>query len=113
LLTDPTVRSLLPKVECVFDPEIEAEFPTNMSGKLTIEARGQRFEQKVVVPKGEPANFLSEGELRSKFAGLTDAILGAERAAALAGAVLAIDTTADVSSLMRLASPVMPARLAG
>jgi 2-methylcitrate dehydratase PrpD len=113
LLTDPTVRSLLPKVECVFDPEIEAEFPSNMSGKLTIEARGQRFEQKVVVPKGEPTNFLSEHELRAKFAGLTDALLGAERAAALAGAVLAIDTTADVASLMRLASPLMPARLAG
>jgi 2-methylcitrate dehydratase PrpD len=113
LLADATVRSLLPKVECVFDPEIEAEFPTNMSGKLTIEARGQRFEQKVVVPKGEPSNFLSENELRAKFAGLTDAILGVDRAAALASAVLAIDTTADISSLMRLAAPLMPGRLAG
>ena len=35
--------------------------------------------------------------MRAKFAGLTDAVLGAERAAALAGAVLAIDTTADVA----------------
>jgi 2-methylcitrate dehydratase PrpD len=112
-LQDPAVRSMLPKVECVFDPEIEAEFPTNMSGKLTIEARGRTFEQKVVVPKGEPSNFLSEAELRAKFAGLTDAVLGADRAAALAGAVLAIDTTADVSSLMRLASPLIAARLAG
>ncbi len=113
LLGDPTIRGLLPKVECTFDPEIEAEFPTNMSGKLTISARGQTFEQKVVVPKGEPSNFLTEAELKAKFAGLTDAVLGAERAAALAGAVLAIDTTADVSSLMRLAAPLMPARLAG
>ena len=69
LLQDDTVRGLMGKVECVFDPEIEAEFPTNMSGKLTIEARGQRFEQKVVVPKGEPGNFLTENELRQKFAG--------------------------------------------
>jgi 2-methylcitrate dehydratase PrpD len=113
LLNDPTIRGLMPKVECVFDPEIEAEFPTNMSGKLTITAGGKTFEQKVVVPKGEPSNFLSEAELRAKFAGLTDAVLGEERAAALASAVLAIDTTADVSSLMRLAAPVMPARLAG
>jgi 2-methylcitrate dehydratase PrpD len=113
LLKDPTVRSLLPKVECAFDPEIEAEFLTNMSGKLTIEARGQHFEQKVVVPKGEPSNFLSENELRAKFAGLTDAVLGVDRAAALASAVLAIDSTADVSSLMRLAAPLMAARLAG
>ena len=113
LLQDPTVRGLLPKVTCEFDPEIEAEFPTNMSGKLTIDARGQSFSQKVVVPKGEPANFLTENELRAKFAGLADAVLGAERAAKLADAVLAIDTTQDVSSLARLAAPLMPARLAG
>jgi 2-methylcitrate dehydratase PrpD len=113
LLNDPTVRMLLPKVECAFDPEIEAEFPSNMSGKLTIEARGQMFEQKVVVPKGEPANFLSEDELRAKFAGLTGAVLGTDRTAVLASALLAIDTTADVSGLMRLAAPLMSARLAG
>ncbi len=113
LLNDPAVRTLLAKVECVFDPEIEAEFPTNMSAKLAIEARGQRFEQKVVVPKGEPGNFLSEVELRAKFAGLTDTILGADRAAILADAVLAINTATDVSNLMRLAAPLMPARLAG
>jgi 2-methylcitrate dehydratase PrpD len=113
LLQDATVRGLLPKVHCEIDPEIEAEFPANMSGKLTIEARGETFVQKVVVPKGEPSNFLSEGELRAKFAGLTSAVLGAERSARLADAVLAIDVAADVSGLMRLASPLAPARLAG
>jgi len=113
LLQDETVRSLLPKVRCEIDPEIEAEFPANMSGKLTIEARGATFVQKVVVPKGEPSNFLSEAELRAKFAGLTSTMLGAERAARLADAVLAIDTARDVSGLVRLASPLPPARLAG
>lgn len=113
LLNDPTVRRLLPKVECVLDPEIEAEFPANMSGKLTVQARGQTFERKVVVPKGEPSNFLSENELRAKFAGLTDAVLGPDRAGALASAVLAIDATADISTLMRQSAPLMPARLAG
>ena len=107
------MRGLLPKVTCAFDPEIEAEFPANMSGKLTIAARGQSFVQKVVVPKGEPGNFLTEAELRAKFTGLADAVLGAERSARLADAVLAIDTTTDVANLMRLASPLMPARLAG
>jgi hypothetical protein len=40
-------------------------------------------------------------------------MLGTDRAAKLADAVLAIDTTTDVASLMRQASPLMPARLAG
>ena len=84
-----------------------------MAGKLTIAARGEHFVQKVTVPKGEPGNFLSETELRAKFAGLTDAVLGAERAAKLADAVLAIDATPDIASLMRLAAPLLSARLAG
>jgi 2-methylcitrate dehydratase PrpD len=113
LLDDATIRMLLAKITCVIDPEIEAEFPANMSGKVTISARGQVFSKKVVVPKGEPSNFLTEVELRAKFASLTNAILGVDRAARLADAVLAIDTTADVASLMRLAAPLMSARLAG
>ena len=67
----------------------------------------------MVVPKGEPTNFLTENELRSKFAGLTDAVLGEERSAKLADAVLAIDTTNDIAGLMRHSAPVTPARLAG
>jgi 2-methylcitrate dehydratase PrpD len=113
LLNDPTIRALLPKVTCAHDDEIEAEFPANMSGKITLKARGQTFVKKVVVPKGEPGNFLTEGELRQKFAGLADAVLGAERAGRLADAVLAIDTTPDIASLVRLAAPLMAARLAG
>ncbi len=113
LLNDPVIRGLLPKVTSAFDPEIEAEFPTNMSGRLTIEARGQVFTQKVVVPKGEPSNFLTENELKAKFRGLTDAVLGEDRAARLADSVLGIDTTNDVSGLARLATPLVEARLAG
>jgi 2-methylcitrate dehydratase PrpD len=112
-LRDPVVRALLPKVTCEFDPEIEAEFPANMSGKVTIVARGQNFVRKVVVPKGEPSNFLTEAELRAKFSGLAEAVLGPERTARLASEVLAIDRLSDVASLMRLAAPLMAARLAG
>jgi 2-methylcitrate dehydratase PrpD len=113
LLRDETIRALLPKVTCEFDPEIEAEFPTNMSGKLTIEARGRSFVQKVVVPKGEPSNFLTENELRAKFHGLTDAVLGADQAVRLADAVLSIHVTNDIAGLTRHAAPPAPVRLAG
>ncbi|HTC10232.1 MAG TPA: MmgE/PrpD family protein [Acetobacteraceae bacterium] len=113
LLQDATIRSLLPKIASELDPEIEAEFPANMSGKVTIVARGQNFVRKVVVPKGEPSNFLTEAELRAKFSGLAEAVLGPERTARLASEVLAIDRLSDVASLMRLAAPLMAARLAG
>jgi len=32
-------------VTCEFDADMEAEFPTNMSGKLTIQAGNRTFEQ--------------------------------------------------------------------
>jgi 2-methylcitrate dehydratase PrpD len=112
LLHDPVVRGLLPKVRCEFDSEIEAEFPRNMSGKVSIAARGERYENKVTVPKGEPANFLTETELRAKFAGLADAVLGHSRSAELAGTVLAIDSMADIAMLMRHGSPPESARMA-
>ncbi|MEO7520810.1 MAG: MmgE/PrpD family protein [Gemmatimonas sp.] len=102
LLHDRVVRELLPRVRCEFDAAIEAEYPANMSGKVAIQARGQTFVKTVVVPKGEPGNFLSEAELRGKFAGLTNAILGPERAAALASAVLNIEKSNDVSALTKL-----------
>ncbi|MBR0644251.1 MmgE/PrpD family protein [Plastoroseomonas hellenica] len=112
-LNDADIRAMMLKVVCEQDPEIEAEFPANMSGKVTIRARGQSFSRKVVVPKGEPTNFLTEAELRSKFAALCDAVLGAERTRQLADAVLSLDRAPDVNGLMRLGAPLMAARLAG
>jgi 2-methylcitrate dehydratase PrpD len=108
-LHDPAIRSLLPKVVCEPDPAIEAEFPANMSGKITILAQGRTYTRTVIVPKGEPDNFLSEAELRAKFAGLTNAVLGEAGAATLADAVLRIDRLDSVSSLALAAEPVRAA----
>ncbi|EFH11707.1 MmgE/PrpD family protein [Pseudoroseomonas cervicalis ATCC 49957] len=100
-LKDPAIRAMMQHIACENDPEIEAEFPANMSGKLTLRARGQVFTRKVIVPKGEPDNFLSEAELRAKFAGLADTVLGAEQANALAETIGRLDRLNDISSLLR------------
>jgi len=112
-LADPTIRALLPKISCEFDPEIEAEFPANMSGKATIRARGTTFTRKVVVPKGEPSNFLTEAELRAKFASLVESLLGPEQADRFANAVQTIDSLLDISALARLSAPLSVLRVAG
>lgn len=112
-LAAPDLVRLMALTTCEQDPEIEAEFPANMSGKLTVSARGQVFTRKVVVPKGEPSNFLTEAELMAKYHGLADAVLGADRAAALADAVLDLHQAPGVDGLLRLATPALAARLAG
>ena len=91
LLHDARIRALLPKIRCEHDVEIEAEFPANMSGKLTLHARGQVFVRKVVVPRGEPGNFPSSAELRAKFTGLAEPSMGQQPTAQLAEAILRID----------------------
>jgi 2-methylcitrate dehydratase PrpD len=106
-------RALLPKVVCEEDPEVQALFPTYMSGKLTVRARGQDHVRLIKVAKGEPENFLTEAELRAKFHGLADAVLGRDRAIQLADAVIGLDKAPDVNALMRLGAPLMAARLAG
>ena len=75
--------------------------------------RGEVFETMVVAPKGEPGNFLTEAELRAKFHGLADAILGENRAAELADATLGLDKAADVTALTRLGTPQAALRMAG
>ena len=112
-MDEPVLRDTMRKIVCVEDPEVQAVFPANMSGKLTIRARGQEFSRMVVVPKGEPGNFLSEAELRAKFHGLADAVLGAEGAARLADGVLRLASAPDVHGLLRLGAPRMETRLAG
>jgi 2-methylcitrate dehydratase PrpD len=112
-LAAPDLVRLMALTDCQFDPEIEAEFPANMSGKLTLRARGQVFTRKVVVPKGEPSNFLTEAEQMAKYHGLADAVLGSARAARLAEAVLALHEAPGVEAMLRLGSPAMAARLAG
>lgn len=108
----PAIRALLPRVRCVHDAAVQAEAPANMSGRITILARGQSFERFVRIPKGEPDNFLTETELRAKFAGLVEPVLGFERMQRLAEAVLSLDRLTSIAPLTRLASPLAAARLA-
>jgi 2-methylcitrate dehydratase PrpD len=111
LLDDPAIRALMPKIDCVPDAEIEALFPAHMAGKLTVRA-GETFTETVVVPKGEPENFLTEDELRAKFYSLATPVLGKDRAATLADAVMGLDAAPSVNALMRAGAPMGCVRLA-
>jgi 2-methylcitrate dehydratase PrpD len=113
LLHDQAIRALLPRITCEPDDDVQREFPANMAGKLTVVADGKSWERFVRVPTGEPANFMTDAELRAKFAGLAAPILGEERAERLVDAALALDAVPNLGGLMRLATPMAGARLAG
>jgi 2-methylcitrate dehydratase PrpD len=101
LLGEPRIRTLMRKVRCEHDAEIEAEFPANMSGRLTVCVGANRFTRKVVVPRGEPGNFPTAGEISSKFHGLAASVIGRERSERLAQAVLGMDRLHSLTDLLR------------
>ena len=113
LLHEPAIRALMSRITCEPDEEAQAEFPGNMSGRLTVRAGGRSWERMVQVPKGEPATFLTDAELRTKFTLLTAPALGRDGAHELASAVLALEGAANLGELARLAAPATDMRLAG
>lgn len=104
LLESAAMKAMIARINCVFDPEIEAEFPANMSGRVTVVARGQTYTEKVVVPYGEPSNFVSEDMLLAKFFSLARPAMGA-RCEELADCILTLDWQADLARLIAAAAP--------
>jgi 2-methylcitrate dehydratase PrpD len=101
-LKDDKTLNLCRRVKAVVDERAEAEFPANMSGIARIRTSRGDFEKLVVVPKGEPGNFLADDEFRSKFDGLCVPYLGEERANRLADSLLALEQANSVNAVLAL-----------
>ena len=101
-LKDNATKALTKKVRAIVDPRAEAEFPVNMSGTAKVKTSKGEFETFVVVPRGEPGNFLGDDEFRSKFDGLCAPYIGEEQAGRLADQLLALEQANSVSAVMAL-----------
>ncbi len=101
-LNDDTTRGLTAKVRAVVDARAEAEFPANMSGVARIRTKDGEYEQLIVVPKGEPDNFLADEEFLEKFDGLCVPYLGKDGAGRLAESLLSLEQANSVAAVMAL-----------
>jgi large subunit ribosomal protein L18 len=84
--------------------------------RLAVHFSGQHITAQVIddtIGKTLVSVNTTEAELRAKFHGLADAVLGAERAKQLADAVIGLDQAGDVNALMRLGAPLVAQRMAG
>jgi len=105
-MEDGKTLDLCRRVHTVVDAKAEAEFPANLSAAVRIITKRGEFEAFVAIPKGEPDNFLSAGELRAKFGGLVGPYLPAPRVDELALRLLAIHKEDDINKVLRLTHPV-------
>jgi len=106
-LVDPAIRDFMERVEMVFDPEIDAAYPTRWIGMVEVETGdGQWLRGRVEVPRGDPENSLTRAEIEDKARGLAAFAGGAspDEMTALLGRLWTIDQQADLRDLL-LARP--------
>jgi 2-methylcitrate dehydratase PrpD len=101
-LSDQDTLDLCKKVKTVVDDRAEAYYPSNMSGVARVDIGGNSFEQMVVDPKGEPNNFLSDAEMRSKFDTLVAPYLDPDTLDRLAKGILHLDDQKNIHGLLDL-----------
>lgn len=101
-LGNKTVRRLMDRTRI----ETDAKLPRGVSCHTTITlASGKKFVSQVDYPKGSIQNPMSDAELRAKFDALAVPVVGAARAAKIAGLAMSIERCKNVGELLRLAVP--------
>ncbi len=78
------VRAMIDRCEAVLDEECERMYPRVRTGYVRIRLRdGRTIEQRVVSPRGEKENPLTDADLVAKFTANCAPVIGAGRAAAI------------------------------
>jgi 2-methylcitrate dehydratase PrpD len=86
------VRRLIEATEVYVDPECERLYPGRRSGVARIRlGDGRVLEERVLDPKGEGENPMSDDDLLRKFTGNCEAMIGADKVRAVLGAVQGLD----------------------
>ena len=94
------VKSLMDRVVCVEDPNLEKEFPQKWPAGVTIETKdGKKFSSYIEFPKGDPENPLTWNEIIEKFHQLTDQVYQSERRNQIIDRVRGLEKIDDVGSV--------------
>ncbi len=101
-IDDDDTAALCKRVETVVDSRAQAAFPANMAAAVRVRTRDGEYRTFVEVPKGEPDNFMSQAEFKSKFDGLCAPYLDDSRRTRLADALLALEDANSVTAICSL-----------
>lgn len=105
-LFDADVRELMLRTFAEHDAEVEAQFPAQVGGRVTVKTRsGQSLSEFVPIPKGEPEHPMTRADLRAKFNGLVEPYLGAAGATRLFEWILTLEDHPSLDEYFDLATP--------
>jgi 2-methylcitrate dehydratase PrpD len=95
------VRALMAKIEVIPD----ADVPHTQARATALTSEGDTVETWVDHARGTPGNRLSDDELRDKFHGLADAVIGRDRAEKLADAAFSLESAGTIDAMLELTTP--------
>lgn len=104
-IKDPSIVSLMDRIEVVHDPACQAEYPDKFAGSVEIRARGERFSRFSALAKGEPENPLSWEEVVGKFHDLASVGFDRRRRDKIVEAIRGLESAADVREVMNWFRP--------
>lgn len=100
-LARPQVQRLIEAADPYIDEQCEAIYPGRRSGAVTVTLRnGRQFEARVLDPKGEGENPMTDADLERKFTVNCEPVIGKPRAAKLLDTVWRFERTASVADLL-------------
>ena len=107
-LDRPEIRELMSKVQCVQDPALEVNYPSQWPAWAEVETRdGRKLRSEVTYPKGDPENALSWEELKDKFRNITRPVFPEQKLnkqEEIIGMVESLEELEDVRALAKITS---------
>src|SRR5213082_2601286 len=100
---DEALIPIMDKVKVVPNDEFESLFPKFQPSRVTITTKdGKSHSTRVDVPKGDPRDPMTEGEIAVKFNALGKDIVGEARCGQLREWIMSMDEQSSVSDLLEL-----------
>jgi 2-methylcitrate dehydratase PrpD len=98
-LSDRDVLGFAPLVTLSVAPDLDRMFPQSVPARIVVETASGPHQQTIFIPRGEPANSLSDSDLDAKFSTIARRRLSPEAATNLLDAVSALEA-GDISPLL-------------
>jgi 2-methylcitrate dehydratase PrpD len=105
-LERPEVQRLVEAADAALDDECERIYPGRRSGYVRVDlADGRSFDARVLDPKGEGENPMTDGDLKLKFAVNCEPVIGSATCDRLMDVIWNFEQQADTGELLRLVIP--------
>jgi 2-methylcitrate dehydratase PrpD len=102
-LDRPEVKRMIELSDTRLDEECERLYPVRRSGAVEIGLKGgKKVSARVLDPKGEGENPMSDADLERKFTANCEPLVGKQRCAEVLQTVWDFDKQRDAASLLRL-----------